>query len=58
MERKYSKTYPKEKKFEGTDWIHLAKDKWQDLVNIVTNLQVPNGGEFHLLSDCQLLKDC
>jgi hypothetical protein len=27
----------------GMDWIHLAqdRDRWQDLVNSVTNLRVP-----------------
>jgi len=27
----------------GTDWIYLAqdRDRWQALVNVVTNLQVP-----------------
>jgi hypothetical protein len=30
--------------WEGVDWIHLAqeRDKWQALVNTVTNLRIPN----------------
>jgi hypothetical protein len=30
-------------RWEGVDWMHLAedRDKWQGLVNMVVNLQVP-----------------
>jgi hypothetical protein len=27
--------------WEGVDWMHLAKDQWWALVNMVMNLQVP-----------------
>jgi len=32
-----------ETEWEDTDWIHLAQDRkrWQALVNMVMNLQVP-----------------
>jgi len=30
-----------EEGFGGMDWIELAQDRWQALVNAVMNLQVP-----------------
>jgi hypothetical protein len=27
--------------WEGMDWIDLAEDRWQAVVNVVMNLQVP-----------------
>jgi hypothetical protein len=39
----------RETEFGDLDWIHLAqdRDRWQALVNMVMNLQVPsNAGDF------------
>jgi len=38
--------------WESVDWIHLAQDmdQWQDLVNMVMNLQVPQKVENFLTS--------
>jgi hypothetical protein len=47
--RENIKTDPKETRMETAKWVHLAQDreKWQALVNTVTNLLVPqNVGNF------------
>jgi hypothetical protein len=44
---------PREARWDGVDWIHLAQDKdqWRALMNTVMKLRVPeNAGKF--LSSC------